>query len=117
TVTPTAAKMVMVTCAPTAPGMFTTTFTASSGDTFGSAPVTVPIVCEGSSAPLFATPSALELGEIRVDALAMVPRTIQVQITAGTLTLAGAPVLDNMNSDFNVDRAYSSTTTPATFVF
>ena len=111
-VTPMADKIVTATCAPTSAGVANTTITASSGDVVTAAPVTVNATCNGSTSPLYANPTALALGEIRIDDGAS-GHTIQLLTTGPQLTFTGTPHLDSANTNVTLD-AMTSTTTPST---
>jgi hypothetical protein len=114
TVTPAMYARVTATCAPTAAGTFTSMLTADASDAFASPPVTVAVTCEGSTQPLYATPSTLAFGEIRTTA-APVTRTIQLLSATGPqVTLAGPPTLETSTTAIALGPL-SSMTTPATF--
>lgn len=112
-VVPTVPKTVSITCAPTVAGIETATLAAEAMDAFGGAAITVNARCEGSTLELFANPTALDLGEIRLGA-GEVRRTIQLLSTGGVLTLAGQPEQEAANAAVSIGPL-SQSTTPATF--
>ncbi|HSN27726.1 MAG TPA: choice-of-anchor D domain-containing protein [Kofleriaceae bacterium] len=112
-VSPSATTKITATCSPTAAGTFVTTLTFDSADAFANAPISLPATCEGSTQPLFATPSTLTFGEVRTTA-GPVTKTVMVQSTGAPLTLTGQPTLDTASSSITLGQL-SSTTTPATF--
>lgn len=115
TVTPGMPRTVMVTCAPTAEGSFTTTVTAQGTDTVAMSALSIDAACDGITGELYANPTAVRLGEVRIGAGTIV-RTVQLLSTdAGSpLTLTGPPVLASPSSSITLGQP-SSMTTPATF--
>jgi len=113
-VQPTGTTKVTATCSPTAAGVSTTTITMDAPDAFMSPPVMLTATCEGSTQPLFGTPTALVFGEVRTTA-GPVTKTVMLQAATGPqVTLSGQPTLETTNSNIMLG-ALSSTTTPATF--
>ena len=112
TVMPTAPATITATCAPTGAGTVSATITADSSDTIVVTPVDVATKCTGSTAPLYATPSALALGEIRIEDGGK-DLLVQIASTAGVLTIAGTPHLDPPNTNLSVDAPTSATTPTA----
>ena len=110
TVSPGVVKSVMVTCTPAMAGSATTSISAQSSDTDGSLPIAITATCNGTIAPLFANPTALTLGEIRIGSG---PQAfpIQIESTGAQLTIAGVPALDIANPNVAVGSASSPTTT------
>lgn len=113
-VTPNVPKPISATCAPSAAGSLTTTATAQAMDALTGSPVSINITCEGSTSQLYANPTALDLGELRVGA-APLQRTIQVLSTGSTLTLTGQPQLQSASSAGITLSPLSQMMTPATF--
>jgi len=112
-VPPTGTTKITATCAPTAAGSAATTITADAPDAFASPAITVNAACEGTTQPLYATPSALAFGEIRTTA-SPVTRTIQLASTGSPLTLSGQPMLEAPSPAISLGQL-SGTTTTATF--
>jgi hypothetical protein len=113
-VTPTADKAISVTCAPMSTGMFTTTISAQAMDALVGSTLTLGATCEGSSLALYASPSALDVGELRRGG-GKVTRTVQLLSTTGApLTLVGQPQLASPNP-FVTFSPLSQQTTPASF--
>ncbi len=114
-VQPTAPKSVSVTCTPASPGMFTTSVTAQAMDALSGSPATLTATCEGSTIDLFASPTALNLGEVRKNE-GTVSRTVQLLSTnaPSQLTLSGQPSLESATTGVTVS-ALSGQTTPAFF--
>jgi MYXO-CTERM domain-containing protein len=112
-VSPGMPRTLTVECTPQTADTATSTLTVTSPDL--AAPLTVDVSCAGSDAELYATPSALALGELRTNAG---PRTFTVQlasVNAGMpLTLSGEPVLETSNSSITLGPL-SQQTTPASF--
>src|SRR5690606_5666902 len=98
TVSPASPRTITLTCAPTTAGTFTTTVSVDATDASGSLPIAINATCEGSLQELYASPTTLQLGELRLDADPLV-RTIQVLSTDpdAPLTLAGQPQLESPN--------------------
>lgn len=114
TVSPSTPTKITATCSPTQAGPFTTTFTFESPDAFASTPITIPATCEGSTQPLYASPSSLAFDEVRTTT-GSVTKTVMVQSAmVSQLTLSGQPTLDTANPSITLGPL-SSTTTPATF--
>jgi hypothetical protein len=105
---------VTTTCAPGGTGSAQTQVTAQSADTVTTTPVQVTATCTGSVSPFYASPTALALGEVRINAGTKALPPIQLLSTAGILTLANAPHLETASSNIVVGAA-SSTMTPAMF--
>jgi hypothetical protein len=114
TVAPTVPRTVSVACTPAAAGTFMTTLTAQATDALTQSPVTVSVACEGTTQELFASPTAVLLGEVRVDQ--PVVRTVQLLSDDPTtpLTLSGQPQLEVASASV-VLGTLSQQTTPATF--
>ena len=113
TVTPTAIADLLATCTPSTAGAAGTTISATSTDTIAMTTVQVATTCTGTSTPLYAMPTSLDLGEVRLDAGARV-HTFDVLSNGAPLTLAGAPHLDTADPSLTVGVP-TATTTPATF--
>jgi hypothetical protein len=112
-VAPNVPKTVSVTCTPIAAGPATTVITAEADDAFGSPPININASCQGTTFALHASPSALNLGEMRIGA-GPVLRTIQLLSTSSPVTLAGQPQQESVNNAITVDTL-SQMTTPASF--
>jgi hypothetical protein len=114
TVAPTVPRAVTVACTPAAAGTFMTTATAQATDASTQSPVTVSVACEGTTQELYANPTAVLLGEVRVGQ--PVVRTIQLLSDDPTtpLSLAGQPQLETASASV-VLGTLSQQTTPATF--
>jgi hypothetical protein len=115
TVVPTTPRVITVTCAPTAPGPFTTTVNVQDTDAPTQPPLAIVADCEGITGELYANPTSLVLDEVRLGAGA-VTRTIQLlDTTTGTpLTFEGEPVLESDNAVITLGPL-SQMTAPATF--
>ena len=113
-VMPAAPAKVTLSCTPTAAGSATTMLTAHAADAFGTQDAMVSATCEGTTSPLYATPSTIALGELPLGGSA-VDHSIALASTAGPLTLSGMPDLDVMLDDLAVGSA-SASTTPAAVV-
>jgi hypothetical protein len=115
TVAPTSPRMLTLTCAPSAAGMFSTTVTITGMDTVSMTPLTIAADCEGVTAELYSTPSALQLEEIRVGEGAITKTVTLATTNAGSpLTFTGPPQLEADNPAITVGPL-SQATTPATF--
>ncbi|MFN0253526.1 MAG: choice-of-anchor D domain-containing protein [Kofleriaceae bacterium] len=81
---------VVASCRPTAVGEALTTIGAMGSDAFMSGAIEIPARCEGTTSPLYAVPSSIMLGQVRVSAgTTSVP--IQVLVSSGAqLTIASA---------------------------
>ncbi len=94
---------------PAMAGSATASITAQSSDTDGSLPISITATCNGSTSPLYASPSALALGEIRIGA-GSVMQQLQILSTGAPLTIAGTPALDFAVPGVGVGSASSQTT-------
>lgn len=113
-VSPGTPRTITVTCTPQAAGMFTTTVSLSSMDTLSAQPLTVSATCDGTTQALYANPTALPIGEVRINA-GTLTRTVQVLSNSGSpLTFAGEPQLDAANAAITLGPL-SQSTTPASF--
>ncbi len=108
TVSPTMLATATAFCAPTATGVGSATITAQSTD----GAVAIPATCNGTSTPLFAQPTAVALGEVR---LGTAPQTLTFALasTGAPLTFSGQPALDIPSTNLTVGTL-SAATTPAT---
>jgi uncharacterized protein (TIGR03382 family) len=90
--TPTA---VTLTCAPGGmTGPLTTTLTASAADTTNNTPVVITATCHGTDSLLDATPTALQLGEVRTGTAPAPSIAFSLDnVGSGAMTLAGPPAL------------------------
>jgi len=113
TVVPNIERTITATCTPAGPGTFSTTITAGASDAFMSPATTLSATCEGSSLQLFAAPTAVQLGEIRLGT--SVRRTVQLLSVGGALTLVGQPALETPDSGNVSLGALNQTVTPASF--
>ena len=78
---------ITATCQPTTLGPTTTTFQATAPDVLAGPPVAITVTCKGGGMALYATPSTLQLGELRVGDT--VPdRVIQLLGTGTTIDAA-----------------------------
>ncbi len=91
---------ITATCKPTAAGTFTATLQASAPDAFMTPPIEITATCEGSTAPLYALPSTLQLGEIRT-ATSPSPTTIMLMSTGAPVSVT-AIALESSNPDLAV---------------
>jgi len=103
TVVPNVNRAITATCQPTATGVFTTTLRATSATAFMSPPIAITATCEGTTMSLYANPTTISLGEIRIGAtpgpmminlLGTVPRTIAsiaLESMNPNLALVGTP--------------------------
>ncbi|HEX4453633.1 MAG TPA: choice-of-anchor D domain-containing protein [Kofleriaceae bacterium] len=112
TVSPTMLATATAICAPTATGVGSATITAQSTDTITTEGVAIAATCNGTTTPLFAQPTAVALGEVR---LGTGPQTLTFAIasTGAPLTFSGQPALDIPSANLSVGTL-TSTTTPAT---
>jgi uncharacterized protein (TIGR03382 family) len=86
---------VTLTCEPSgATGVFTTTLIASAADTVNNSPITITATCRGTDSQLDATPTSLQLGEVRVGTAPApsIPFTLD-NLSSSQLTLAQAPAI------------------------
>lgn len=111
TFAPQTPRALTIECAPTTAGAFMTTATLTTPDTTST--VTIPVTCEGVTTPLYATPSSLLLGEIRLNTAAPTV-TVQLASTGAPITLAGQPTLDSPDPAVTIGPL-SQLTTPASF--
>jgi hypothetical protein len=112
-VSPNVERTIAVTCTPAAAGDFGTTVVAQAMDALTGSPVNVATTCEGTTLPVFANPTALNLGEMRKGG-GLVQRTIQVLSTGATQTFATQPRLENANTSITLGT-FSQAMTPASF--
>lgn len=78
---------ITATCQPLTLGPTTTTFTASAPDVLAGTPIAITATCKGGGMALYASPSTLQLGELRIGEV--VPdRTIQLLGTGATIDAA-----------------------------
>lgn len=75
-------QAITITCAPTVVGTTTATITASAPDVVSGSPVTIAATCRGTTSPLAAVPSTIQLGEIRVGATTM---SIPIELRGATI--------------------------------
>ncbi|MEO8840946.1 MAG: choice-of-anchor D domain-containing protein [Kofleriaceae bacterium] len=113
TVTPTAVADVMATCTPTTGGTAAAQITAIDNDTSTDTSITVAATCTGTATPLYASPTSINLGEVRLDA-GPITQTVDLLSNAGPLTIASEPHLDVANVNITVGVP-ATTTTPASF--
>jgi len=73
---------VTITCAPTAVGPTTATITASAPDVVSGSPIAIAATCRGTTAPLAAVPSTIQLGEVRIGAATMM---IPIELRGATV--------------------------------
>ncbi len=111
TLVPGMQRTVTVECALTSAGTFTTSVSLSSPDL--TSPLTIAATCEGVTTPVFATPAALQLGEIRLNAAAPTV-TVQLASVGGPVALADEPTLEAPDGAITIGPL-SQLTTPATF--
>ncbi len=113
TVTPGMPRALSLQCAPAAAGTFMTTATITSPEM--TSPITVTATCDGTTQQLYANPTSLQVGEIRLAATAP---TVTVQIlstnTGSPLTITSQPQLEMPNAAITLGPL-SQLTTPATF--
>jgi hypothetical protein len=113
TVTTTAVADVTATCTPTVPGTASAQITAIDNDTITTTSITVGATCTGTMTPLYASPTSINLGEVRLDA-GPITQSVDLLSNAGQLTIASEPHLDVANVNIAVGVP-TTTTTPATF--
>lgn len=111
TITPGIPVTLSVQCAPAMTGTFTTTISLATPES--QAPLEIAATCDSTTGELYATPTSLQLGELRINTTAP---TISVQLAsnASELTLTGAPRLEAPNVDVTLGPL-SQQTTPASF--
>ena len=73
---------VTITCQPTAAGLVTAVLQASATKAVSGSPIAISVVCRGTTSPLFAIPSTIQLGEIRVG---QTPLDHVIQIMGATI--------------------------------
>ena len=112
-VVPNIERPVTVTCTPPSAGPFSTTITAQGADAFMSPATTISATCEGSTIDLYAAPTALQLGEVRMGT--SLRRTVQLLSVGGPLTLVGQPALETADPGSVSLGALSNSLTPASF--
>lgn len=113
-VTPTVQKAATIACAPTTAGAFSTQITAQADDTLVTTPLVLTATCEGTSFDLYASPSTVQFGELRIGSSTL-HRTVSVLSDSGAqLTLSGQPELEVANANITLGTL-SSQTTPASF--
>ncbi len=78
---------ITITCQPTALGTTTATIQAMAPDVVSGSPVSIAVTCKGGSSMLYASPSTLLLGEIR---LGDMPAPRMIQLLGSTETIAAA---------------------------
>jgi len=66
TLVPNVDRTITATCQPAAAGVFTTMLRATSATAFMSPPIAIAATCEGTTMPLYANPTTISLGEIRI---------------------------------------------------
>jgi len=110
---PNMAKPLAVTCTPTTATTTNATISAQAMDAFGGTTLAIDASCEGSTLPVFANPSAVDFGEIRIGS-GPVRRTIQLGAVSSPVTLTGQPELESAATTIQVG-ALSQMTTPASF--
>jgi hypothetical protein len=113
TVTTTAVADVTATCTPSVPGSAAAQITAIDNDTMTATSITVGATCTGTTTPLYASPTSINLGEVRLDA-GPITQSVDLLSNAGTLTIASEPHLDVANVNISIGTP-TATTTPATF--
>jgi len=113
TVMPTAIADLLATCAPTTAAPAGTTINATSTDTLVMTTLQVATTCTGISTPLYAMPTGIDLGEVRLDG-PPVAQTFNLLSTGAPLTLADNPHLDTANANITIGVP-TATTTPASF--
>ncbi len=113
TVSPGMPQTLTVQCAPTAVGTFTTMATITTPES--TSPLTISATCDGVAQQLYANPTGLQLGEIRINATAPTVTVALLSTNTGSpLTFAGPPMLEAPNSAVTIG-ALSQATTPAMF--
>ena len=113
TVTSTAIADVAATCTPTGTGAATAQITATDADTITATSITISTTCTGTSTALYASPTSINLGEVRLDG-GPIMQTVTLLSNAGALTITVPPHLDIANSNITLG-GLSTTTTPAMF--
>jgi hypothetical protein len=73
---------ITITCQPTVAGPVTTVIQASSAKAVSGSPIAIAVACRGTTSPLFAMPSSIQLGEIRVG---QAPLDHVIQIMGATI--------------------------------
>ncbi len=111
-VTPTAIADLVATCTPAAAGSAGTTISATSSDTITMVSLSVAATCLGTTTLLYTTPTAIDLGEIRLDS-GPTTRVLDLLSNGAPLTISGTPHLQTANANLVVGTP-SVATTPAT---
>lgn len=109
---PNAVEPLEIKCVPDAPARrITGTVTIASLDATTGSPITIAVECTGTTGNLFAVPSSLPLGEVRVGTT--VVETIALQTNGPALTITSDPQLAPTIAGMAVDMPTSSTVTAA----
>jgi uncharacterized protein (TIGR03382 family) len=107
-----------VTCTPTDHVVTTGTLTITAPDALTGSPLAIPLTCTGVAGNLVATPTPIQLGEIRTGG-GIVMKTITLSTLGATVTVTAAPALTTPIAGLTVSEPTATTITgaaPATFV-
>jgi MYXO-CTERM domain-containing protein len=110
-------RQITVTCTPTAASLYTGTIDITAPTAKSGSPISIDVRCTGTSGNLFATPSSVQLGEIRVGS-PRVTRTIMLKTAGPDLAITSNPSLAMPVSGMAVTAPSSMTikmAMPATF--
>ncbi len=114
TVLPAMTRTLSVACSPATAGDFATTLTITPTDTVSTTPITLSATCQGTTSDLYANPTSLMLGELRIGAGPYV-RSVQLLSDGGApLTIVGQPALESPDPAYSLGPL-SQQSTPATF--
>ena len=114
---PSRAAPFTLTCTPPDHIGYTGTLTITGGGALTGSPLTIPLACTGTTGSLVATPSPVQLGEIRTGGGAST-QTITLTTLGPSVTLTGGPTLVTPLAGVTVSdlsAAQVTTAVPATF--
>ncbi|MEO7095391.1 MAG: choice-of-anchor D domain-containing protein, partial [Polyangiales bacterium] len=110
-------RTITVGCTPTAAQVFTGQLEITAPNALTGSPISVLVKCTGTSGSLYATPSTIQLGEVRTGS----PRVTQIvalKTAGGPLTITSPPALSPSVADVSVTAPSSNMITlaaPSTF--
>ena len=106
-------RQITITCTPTAASLYTGTIEITAPTAMSGSPISIDVRCTGTAGNLFATPSSLQLGEIRTGS-PRVTRTIMLKTAGPQLMITSNPSLAMPVGGMAVTAPSSSTITVAT---
>ncbi len=110
TIGPNAVEPLEIQCVPDAPARtITGTVTITSVDATTGSPITIAVECTGTTGNLFAVPSSIALGEVRVGTVVVEP--IALKTNGPALTITSNPQLATAIAGLGVGMPTSSTIT------